>query len=244
MANDFLSRMRADLAEPEQTRKLNRALFALIAPRYDHATRFLSLGRDAYWKNRLIASLPHGQSPVCIDLACGTGDLTRRLASKYPNGTVIGLDLTEAMLSQARLGHLPHNLRYVVGDMGHTGLSDNSVDLVTGSYALRSAGDLHEALSEVHRILKPGGVAVFLDFSKSVNPRLQRITLAILKWWGSLWGWMLHRDPRVYAYIAASLARYPDRHQLATLFRETGFEVRHTRHAFLGLIECVMVGKK
>ena len=194
--------MREDLGEPERTRKLNLAIFTLIAPKYDNATRYLSIGRDAYWKDRLVAGLPKRTAPVCLDLACGTGDLTRRLAAKYPEGTVIGLDLTEAMLAQARQQGQPPRVRYVAGDMGHTGLPDSSVDIVTGSYALRNAGDLQEAIREIYRVLKPGGIAVFLDFSKPAHRGLQRISHAILKMWGGMWGWILHRDPRVYAYIA------------------------------------------
>lgn len=243
MKNEFLARVREDLAEPERTRRLNRALFTLIAPRYDDATRYLSLGRDAAWKDRLVATLPPHDKPVCVDLACGTGDLTRRLAAKYPGGTIMGLDLTEAMLDQARQLGQPPCLRYVVGDMGHTGLPDNSIDIVTGSYALRNAGDLEEALREIHRILKPGGRAVFLDFSKSSRPWLQCLGHITLNLWGSAWGWLLHRDPRVYAYIADSLARYPDRPQLARLFHETGFGNLRTRHAFAGLIECLTAEK-
>lgn len=243
MKNEFLTTMRAALTDPEHTRQLNRALFTLIAPRYDDATRYLSLGRDAGWKDRLVATLPPHGKPVCVDLACGTGDLTRRLAAKYPGGIITGLDLTEAMLDQARQLGQPPCLRYVLGDLGHTGLPDDSVDIITGSYALRNAGDLKEALREIHRILKPGGRAVFLDFSKSSRPWLQYLGHITLKLWGSAWGWLLHRDPRVYAYIADSLARYPDRRQLATLLRTTGFMNQQSRRAFLGLIECLAVEK-
>jgi demethylmenaquinone methyltransferase/2-methoxy-6-polyprenyl-1,4-benzoquinol methylase len=243
MFHEFLSKMREDLAEPERTRKLNRELFTLIAPQYDEATRYLSLGRDAYWKDRLVAGLPEQAAPVCLDLACGTGDLTRRLAAKYPEGIVTGVDLTEAMLTQARLQSQSGKIRYMVGDMGHTGLPDNAIDIITGGYALRNSGDLQEALREVHRILKPGGMAVFLDFSKPANRWLQYIGHTILKLWGGTWGWILHRDPRVYTYIADSLAIYPDRPRLAALLQEIGFENLRTRQAFLGLIECLTVEK-
>ncbi len=239
----FLSQVPEDLAEPKRTRNLNRELFTLIAPQYDDATRYLSLGRDGYWKNWLVADLPDHPAPVCLDLACGTGGLTRRLAAKYPNGSILGLDLTEAMLTQARALGQPPQLRYVVGDMGRTGLPDNSIDIVTGSYALRNAGDLKEALREIYRILKPGGLAVFLDFSKPAHPLLQCISHAVLKLWGGIWGWILHRDPRVYTYIADSLARYPDRRLLASLFKEAGFEIQNTHLAFAGLIECRTVRK-
>lgn len=244
MAHDFLSNIRNDLAEPDRTRNLNRQLFTLIAARYDQATRILSLGRDSCWKRKLVQSLPNLKTPVCVDLACGTGDLTRLLAGRYPGGSVTGLDLTEAMLEQARQWNQPTNVRYAVGDMARTGLPADSVDIITGSYALRNAGDLKEALHEIHRILKPGGVAAFLDFSKPDNPSGQRISHALLTLWGSLWGWLLHRDPRVYAYIADSLVRYPDRRQLASLLQDTGFTVQSTRYAFAGLIECLVAEKR
>lgn len=240
----FLSRMRDDLADPERTRDLNRGLFTLIASRYDEATRFLSLGRDACWKDRLVARLPGLVAPVCLDLACGTGDITRRLAAKYPGGAVIGLDLTEAMLDRARHHGQPPTVRYVTGDMGATGLPDGSVDVVTGAYALRNAGDLTGTLREVWRVLKPGGIAVFLDFSKPANPWGQRIGQGILRVWGGLWGWLLHRDPRVYIYIADSLRRHPDRRQLAALLDAAGFDVRHSCRAFGGLIECLTLEKR
>ncbi len=247
MPNDFLSQIQSDLAEADRTRSLNKNLFTLIAPQYDAATRCLSLGRDSSWKDKLVAGLPDRSTPVCLDLASGTGDVTRRLAERFPTGSVIGLDLTDAMLDQARqIPTSSHDIPqpcYIVGDMGHTGIASNSVDIVTGSYALRNAGDLNEAIQEVYRILKPGGVAVFLDFSKPAQPSLQQLSHTILKLWGSLWGWILHRDPRVYAYIADSLARYPDRQRLSAQFQEAGFETAGTRYAFLGLIECRSVKK-
>jgi demethylmenaquinone methyltransferase/2-methoxy-6-polyprenyl-1,4-benzoquinol methylase len=243
MTLEFLSRTRHDLATPASTRRLNRALFGAIASRYDVATRCLSLGRDAAWKDRLVAALPALPAPVCLDVACGTGDLTRRVAARYPAGTVIGLDLTEAMLTRAQTLTSSSRIRYVLGDMGRIALPDGSVDLVTGGYALRNAGDVTEALREIHRVLRPGGTAVFLDFSKAGHPLLRRIELAILRVWGGVWGWLLHRDPRVYTYIADSLARYPDAGHLAGLFRETGFANLRTRRAFAGIISCLAADK-
>ena len=81
---------------------LNQALFTEVAPRYDFITRALSLGRDASWKRRLVAGLPDRRFAFCVDLACGTGDLTRLLAARFPDGRVCGMDLTPAMLDLAR----------------------------------------------------------------------------------------------------------------------------------------------
>ena len=182
-------------------------------------------------------------APVCLDLACGTGDISFLLAAKYPDGQVLGLDLTEAMLERARArGTAPH-LRFQRGDMGRTGLAAESADIVTGGYALRNAGDLREVLAEVHRVLKPGGIGCFLDFSKPSGRSLQKAEHLLLTVWGAWWGRVFHGDPEVYAYIAESLARFPDRQQLADLFRSQGFEVQSSTLYFFGIVQCIMVRK-
>jgi demethylmenaquinone methyltransferase/2-methoxy-6-polyprenyl-1,4-benzoquinol methylase len=127
--------------------------------------------------------------------------------------------------------------------MGATGLADASVDIVTGGYALRNAPDLPKTLAEIHRVLKPGGYASFLDFSKPRNPFFQSLELFLLKMWGSFWGLLMHRSAEVYAYIAASLAHYPDRVALRELLRDFGFHQINGRKFFFGVVEVVMFRK-
>ena len=76
---------------PERKRDYNEQHFSEAASRYDFATRAMSLGRDLAWKRQLIALLPDMAKPVCLDLACGTGDVTFMLAEKYPDGEITGL---------------------------------------------------------------------------------------------------------------------------------------------------------
>ena len=234
---------RARLSQPQAKRDLNRAIFDVAAPRYDCITRVLSFGRDAVWKDRLVAQLPGQPVAVCLDLACGTGDLTFRLAAKYPHAQILGLDLTAAMLERARAYDVDARVQFLQGDMGRTGLASASVDLVTGGYALRNAGDLDEALAETYRILKPGGIAAFLDFSKPPGRVIQWVELLLLKFWGGFWGAIFHRSPGVYAYIAESLRCFPDRRQLAEKFRAHGFEVVSSELHFLGIMQCVTLVK-
>jgi len=235
---------RERLADPGRKRELNEQLFGVVAPRYDAVTRVLSFGRDRVWKARLVAALPPLAAPSCLDLACGTGDLSLRLAAKYPGGRILGLDLTEAMLERARARGAGSGVRFQRGDMGRTGLEAESVDIVTGGYALRNAGDLEEAIAEVHRVLKPGGTACFLDFSKPPGRAAQALELLLLRTWGAWWGWVFHGDPAVYAYIAESLAPFPDRRQLSARFRAHGFEVQHSRLHFFGIVQCVTLRKR
>ena len=243
MAQRFKLRIGEHLESPEAKRYFNEKVFSEIAPRYGFITRALSFWRDASWKRELIAALPAWESPLSADLACGTGDVALLLAASYPKGLVIGLDITFPMLDLARRRNTFPNVRFVAGDMGCLALAAGSVDIVTGGYALRNAPDLGSALDEIRRVLKPGGVAAFLDFSKPVGGLAQVFEYWTLKLWGGFWGWLLHRNPDVYGYIAESLKRHPDRDRLRDLFCERGFLVVCSCVYFFGFTELLVVRK-
>jgi len=206
-------------------------------------TPILSWGRDRAWKEKMVSYLPAFHSGTFFDLACGTGDITFALAGKYPQGTVIGVDLTLEMLNVARDACTYSNVNLVIQDMGVIGIKDESVDIVTGGYALRNAPDLDQALSEIYRVLKRGGKALFLDFSKSPHSGRQQLSYLVLKAWGSLWGLIFHRSPDVYGYIAESLQTYPDRKALSDKVISHGFNDLHSKIFFLGLIEILHLRK-
>ncbi len=231
------------LRTPAAKREYNELLFAEVAKRYDLVTRALSLGRDQAWKRVLLDSLPTGLAPVCADLACGTGDVAFALARRYPQGTVYGVDLTSEMLQIAQSRNSFPNVTLQLGDMHHLPFPSSSIDIVTGSYALRNAPSLSVALQEIHRVLRPGGTAAFLDFSKSPNRFLQRLSFAVLYLWGSFWGLVLHRQPAVYAYIAKSLWHFPDREELRRDLTNVGFSEVFSRKFYFGTLEIITVSK-
>jgi len=117
------------------------------------------------------------------------------------------------------------------------------VDIVTGGYALRNAADLAAALREVRRILKPGGAAAFLDFSKPPDGLRQRLQLGLLRFWGGFWGVMLHGEADVYAYIAESLRCFPDRIELGEMLEKEGLSTVSLRLFIAGMIECRVTRK-
>ena len=242
MTRTFTLKFSDHVGQPDRKKLYNERLFSEVAPKYDFVTKALSLGRDAAWKRHLVNALPEGlAAPRCVDLACGTGDVSLLLAERYPEGVVIGIDLTESMLELAKLRPLPTNLSFMQGDMCETGMESGSVDIVTGSYALRNAPDLEQALIEVRRILKPGGVAAFLDFSKPSMSLLQFGEYWLLKCWGGFWGLVLHGNHEVYAYIAESLAAYPDRTHLRERVANCGFSVVGERRFYLGILEMLVL---
>jgi ubiquinone/menaquinone biosynthesis methyltransferase len=243
MTTRFALKIGDHLEDAEKKKYFNEQVFSEIAPRYDFVTRVLSFGRDAAWKRKLVSSLPSPQSPVCVDLACGTGDLTFLLADRYPGGRIAGLDITEPMLDIARQRNSYPNVSFVNQDMGSLAIASESVDIVTGSYALRNAPHLETVINEVARVLKPGGIAAFLDFSKPSVNSTQEMEYWVLKIWAGSWGILLHRNHEVYSYIAESLKRFPDRHRLRNIFREKGFSVVDSCLFFGGFTELVIVQK-
>ncbi len=102
MSGRFVLKIGDSLENAETKKHYAERNFSEVAPRYDFITRVLSFRRDAAWKRTLISLLPAYDSPVCIDLACGTGDIAFLLAGKYPRGRIDGVDITESMLAIAR----------------------------------------------------------------------------------------------------------------------------------------------
>jgi len=232
------------LSTPVHKRVYNEEHFTEAAPEYDRATRMLSLGGDAAWKRRLIEAIPPLPKPECLDLACGTGDICFLLAEKFNDSNIQGLDLTQEMLRFADIRNtFGTRVSFQQGDMGELPQADASIDLVTGSYALRNAPDLDQALREIHRVLRPSSYAAFLDFSKSDSILMQKIQFHLLKFWGSFCGWWFHRNRAVHGYISESLRVWPTRTQLHKQLSEHGFDVIRAESFYGGMVELTLVRK-
>jgi demethylmenaquinone methyltransferase/2-methoxy-6-polyprenyl-1,4-benzoquinol methylase len=124
------------------------------------------------------------------------------------------------------------------------GIATESADVVTGAYALRNAPDLGQTLDEIRRILKPGGVAAFLDFARPATRCLGVPEYWLLRTWCGFWGMTLHANPEIHGYIAPSLKVFPDRSQLRALFAERDLDLTASRPFFLGIVELLVFRKR
>ena len=218
------------LAAPETKGRYVRRLFATIADRYDLITRLLSFGLDQRWKRRLLELADARPNHRVLDLACGTGDLAIGAAAR--GADVIGLDITPRMIELARVAGAgavtPGPLSWIVGDMMALPVPAASCDGITTGYGLRNVPDLAGAITEIHRVLKPGGRLCSLDFDRPESRIVRGVYLMYLTIVGSVVGWALHGDPDTYRYIPASIRRYPGARGVVKLLEAAGFtDVRH-----------------
>ena len=215
--------LRTALSTPDGKRRYVRRLFATIAHRYDFITVALSYGQDRRWKRQLIALAGVTSDDRVLDVACGTGDLLFATAPRAQQA--VGLDVTFGMLqlarAKARAARCP--TAFVTGDMLALPFADGRFTVVTTGYGLRNVPDLSQAVSEIRRVLQPGGRLLSLDFNRPANALVRSVYLAYLTIVGSTLGLVLHRDPDTYRYIPESIRNYPGATGVAAILEQSGF---------------------
>jgi demethylmenaquinone methyltransferase/2-methoxy-6-polyprenyl-1,4-benzoquinol methylase len=223
--------------EPEAV----QGMFTGLASRYDLLNSVLSQGQDRRWRRRAaqLARLRPGDR--VLDVCTGTGALAELLRRRVgPDGEVIGLDLTEAMLEVARAR--VQGVGFLVGDACHLPFPDQSFAAATMAFGLRNVQDRQLALAELYRVLRPGGRAVILEFSQ-VHPLLRP---------GYAWysrtlippiaRALLGRDS-AYRYLTDSIAAFAPPEVVIAWMRGAGFApVRH--HRMTAGVVAIHVGRR
>jgi len=205
-----------------------REVFDSVADRYDLMNDLMSLGIHRLWKRFTIsmAGLRPGQR--VLDLAGGTGDLTRLMAPRIGReGLVVLSDINAAMLGNGRSQLLDNgvsgNVAFAQANAEQLPFHDASFDLVTMAFGLRNVTDKQQALNSIFRVLRPGGRLLVLEFSrpsKILKPAYDFYSFSILPKLGRL----VAGDEASYRYLAESIRMHPDQQTLRDMMRLAGFE--------------------
>ena len=209
-----------------------RSMFDRIAPRYDLLNRLLSGGTDVRWRRRAVAFLDLAPGARVLDLCTGTADLLLEALRSGGARGGLGVDLSHQMLvrgKQKLAAAGAEGTAVAGGDAERLPVRDGSFDGALVAFGIRNVGDPLAALREVHRALRPGGRFVVLEFQTPRGPlgaAYQLYFRHVLPRVGGL----VSGDGSAYAYLPASVARFPEPEAFAALMRQAGFgDVRHER---------------
>ena len=225
-------------------------MFDRIAPRYDLLNHLLSFGQDFFWRRKVakyLNSSRNGKLEI-LDLATGTGDLLISLFRENHNITkAVGLDISENMLAICREKINSHKLTeqisLVQADAAGTPFAENSFDAVTIAFGIRNTADTFETLKEMHRILRPGGISLILEFSLPANRILRRCYLFYLRRFVPLLGRVVSGDDYAYRYFGKTVENFYCADDFCTLMKEAGFLNVQANQLTAGVV-CIYRGHK
>lgn len=217
-----------------------QSMFGRIAKRYDFANRLLSGGSDVWWRWRLMRAVRRATPQTVLDLATGSGDVAFALARALPATTQFtGMDFCQPMLDEAEVkkARSPRyaGITFRQGDGMALPLDAAQYDAVTISFGLRNMADRHKSLSEMRRVLRPGGRLFVLEFSQPYG------------WFAPLYFFYLRRilpgvaslvtgDRGAYEYLCGSIESYPSAPAMSAEILRAGFKTVTVKRMTLGIV--------
>jgi demethylmenaquinone methyltransferase / 2-methoxy-6-polyprenyl-1,4-benzoquinol methylase len=207
---------------------LVKGVFDSVASRYDIMNDLMSGGMHRLWKRFTVQHANARPGQVILDLAGGTGDLAREFARIVgERGQVVLADINAAMLEHGRRrlvdAGIAGNVELAQVDAETLPFADNSFDRISIAFGLRNITNKEGALAEMHRVLKPGGKVLILEFSRpssAIKPAYDLYSFKVLP----LLGRLIARDPDSYQYLAESIRMHPDQETLLGMMQDAGFE--------------------
>ncbi|HEC2152845.1 TPA: demethylmenaquinone methyltransferase [Staphylococcus delphini] len=210
--------------------KANKAqvheVFQNISGKYDRLNNIISFEQHKVWRKKVMKEMNVQAGTIALDVCCGTADWTIALSQAVgPEGEVTGLDFSENMLKvgEEKTAHMD-NIRLVQGDAMALPFDDNAFDYVTIGFGLRNIPDYSKALSEMYRVLKPGGMAVCLETSQPTMPIFKQGYRLYFKFVMPIFGKIFAKSKQEYEWLQQSAFDFPDRETLKKMFEDVNFE--------------------
>ncbi len=222
-------------------------MFNNIAHRYDFLNHFLSLGIDTIWRKKAIACLKQENPKLLLDIATGTGDLAITANKILNPDKIIGIDISEGMLSFGREKlvklNLQDKIQLMSGDSENTPFTENHFDAATVAFGVRNFENLDKGLAEINRVLKTGGSLVVLEFSKPKAFPIKQIYNFYFNQILPGIGKLVSKDARAYSYLPESVHAFPDGVDFINHLQKAGFKQTYYKTLMFG-IASIYYGKK
>jgi demethylmenaquinone methyltransferase/2-methoxy-6-polyprenyl-1,4-benzoquinol methylase len=214
-------------------------MFDDIAPRYDFLNRFLSAGIDKGWRKKALAELQPLHPKTLLDVATGTGDVAIMAARQLKPEKIIGIDISEGMLQLGREKLLKEGLNRVIelqsGDSEAINFPDNSFDAVTVAFGVRNFENLEKGLSEILRVLHPGGKLIVLEFSKPKIAGIQQFYSWYMNRVAPGLGKLFSRNRDAYQYLNESVKKFPEGRAFTDILNSVGFKETTCKRLSFGI---------
>ncbi len=198
-------------------------MFDAIAGRYDLMNRVMTMGQDQKWRRFVVEKAGDPGRGLTLDLATGTGDIGALMINTHPEARVVGGDFSLNMLKEAKKRFASKKISWQACDANMLPFADNTFESVTFGYLLRNVDDALRVLTEVRRVLRPGGKVVCLDTTPPDKNLLYPFVRLYFRFGIPILGRLIASDQAAYAYLTGSTMDFYDAQQLAQLFSDAGF---------------------
>ncbi len=209
----------------EDKKEMVRKMFDDISPRYDFLNHFLSFGIDRRWRRQLVKMLRQHAPRDILDVATGTGDLALAMAATEAS-RIMGIDISLQMLAEGerkiKAAGLTSLINFREGDAENIPFPDNSFHAVTVAFGVRNFGDLETGLSEMRRVLIPGGTMYILEFSHPASFPMKHLYRFYSAWFIPLWGRIISGNTQAYRYLPESVAAFPSGRNFLEVLMKVG----------------------
>lgn len=201
-------------------------MFDNIAGKYDFLNHFLSLGIDIFWRKRLVSRLKKQAPKTILDVATGTGDLAIEMLKANPDH-ITGIDISNGMLdvgrSKIKAKNLEDKINLQQADSENLPFEDNTFDAVSVSFGARNFENLEKGLTEMCRVLKPGGQLYILEFSQPTLFPFKQLYQFYFRYILPLIGKLVSKDNSAYTYLPESVGAFPYGKKLNAIIEKCGY---------------------